>query len=75
GPGVPDHCATISQPDLRGAVLELEAGGRMAQASARSVAKLRSWLDEREAALTAFTRPVLASAPPTIPLADSQEIR
>ncbi len=53
GPGVPDHCATISEPELRGAVLELEGGGRMAQATATSVAKLRSWLSAREAGLTA----------------------
>ncbi|MBJ7470684.1 MAG: urease accessory protein UreD, partial [Solirubrobacteraceae bacterium] len=53
GPGAPDHHATVCTPELRGAVLELEGGGRLASASGASVAKLRSWLDEREAGLTA----------------------
>lgn len=53
GPGAPDHHATVCDDDLRGAVLELEAGGRLASASGASVAKLRRWLDDREAGLTA----------------------
>lgn len=52
GPGVPDHCATVSDPALRGAVLELEAGGRLASATATSIAALRTWLDDRELGLT-----------------------
>lgn len=53
GPGAPDHHATIATDDLRGAVLELEGGGRLASASGTSVAQLRRWLDDREAGLTA----------------------
>ncbi len=53
GPGTPDHHATVAEADLRGAVLELEGGGRLASASGSSVAKLRRWLDAREAGLTA----------------------
>lgn len=53
GPGAPDHHATIASGDLRGAVLELEGGGRLASASGASVAQLRRWLDDREAGMTA----------------------
>lgn len=53
GPDAPDHCATVSEPELRGAVLELEGGGRLASATAVSVARMRSWLDARERGLTA----------------------
>lgn len=53
GPGTADHHAVVAEDDLRGAVLELEGGGRLASASGASVAKLRTWLDAREAGLTA----------------------
>jgi urease accessory protein len=53
GPGTPDHCATVAEPGLRGAVLELEGGGRLASVTGESVVELRRWLDERELGLTA----------------------
>jgi phosphoglycolate phosphatase-like HAD superfamily hydrolase len=37
---------------LRGAVLELEAGGRLATATSTSAATLRRWLEERQVGLT-----------------------
>ena len=52
GPGVPEHLAQASTPELRGAVLELEAGGRLATATASSTVVLRRWLDERQLGLT-----------------------
>ena len=52
GPGVPEHLAQASTADLRGAVLELEAGGRLATATATSTVTLRRWLDERQQGLT-----------------------
>lgn len=52
GPGAPDHCATVSEAAIRGAVVELEGGGRLASAAATSAAGLRAWLDAREAGLT-----------------------
>lgn len=66
GPGAPDHHATISSDELRGAVLELEGGGRLAAASGASVARLRRWLDDREAGLTAgadWRAPLNATVP------------
>lgn len=52
GPGVPEHFAQANEPGLRGAVLELEAGGRLASATAASAVTLRRWLEAREAGLT-----------------------
>lgn len=52
GPGVPEHCATVSEGGLRGAVLELEAGGRLASATSTSVPAMRRWMDDRERGLT-----------------------
>ncbi|MDQ8046790.1 MAG: urease accessory protein UreD [Solirubrobacteraceae bacterium] len=52
GPGAPEHCATVGEPELRGAVLELEAGGRLASATSTSAAILRRWMDDRERGLT-----------------------
>ncbi len=64
GPGTADHHATVSEPELRGAVLELEGGGRLASASGTSVAALRRWLDEREAGLCSGPE---WSTPPSFP--------
>ncbi|MEH3053072.1 MAG: urease accessory protein UreD [Patulibacter minatonensis] len=52
GPGVPEHCAHVATPQLRGAVLELEAGGRVASATAASASALRTWLEARQLGLT-----------------------
>jgi hypothetical protein len=49
---VPEHCAHAATPELRGAVLELEAGGRVASATAASASELRRWLEARELGLT-----------------------
>lgn len=65
GPGAPEHCATVCTPELHAAVLELEAGGRLASATASSIARMLRWLDEREAGLTAgpdWLSPVAAPA-------------
>lgn len=73
GPGVPDHLACDADPALRGAVLELEAGGRLASATATSAATLRRWLDARLEGLTPpQARAAAATSAPPRP--DAQEI-
>lgn len=64
GPGVPEHCANVSSAELRGAVLELEAGGRLASATAGSAAVLRRWLDAR---LDGLTPPPFGDGPGATP--------
>lgn len=51
GPGTPEHCCTVHSPELRGSVLELEQGGKLATATASGAPTLKRWLDAREAAL------------------------
>ena len=67
GPGLPDHHASVVDAGLRGAVLELEGGGRLASAAGASVARLRAWLDDREAGLTAGAT-LLPPAPDPVPI-------
>lgn len=47
GPEIPEHSCRTHTEGLRGAVLELEAGGRLATATASSAVDLRRWLDAR----------------------------
>lgn len=47
GPSIPDHACRTTTEVLRGAVLELEAGGRLASATSTSAVELRRWLDAR----------------------------
>jgi urease accessory protein len=73
GPGVPEHFAQSAEPGLRGAVLELEAGGRLASATATSAITLRRWLDARaEGLMPAQLRPDPGALTPPSP--DHQEI-
>ncbi|MFT4034010.1 MAG: urease accessory protein UreD [Patulibacter sp.] len=60
GPQLPEHCAQVASPQLRGAVLDLEAGGRLASATSSSAVALRRWLLER----TAGMAPPQAQLPP-----------
>lgn len=72
GPDVPEHLVREADGALRGAVLELEAGGRLASATSTSAARLRAWLDERLAGLAPpQARAGSTSAPPH---PDHQEI-
>lgn len=68
GPGTADHAATIHDAALRGAVLELEHGGRLATATATGAARLQRWLDERQAGLepaSMLRRPPTRASTPT----------
>lgn len=73
GPDIPEHLVRDAGPTLRGAVLELEAGGRLASATATSAATLRRWLDARLEGLAPPQARATgtASAPPR---SDPQEI-
>lgn len=71
GPGVPEYLVHTATPELRGAVLELEAGGRLASATATSTIALRRWLAACELGLTPpGARTAAAACEPL----DSQEI-
>ncbi len=73
GPDVPEHLVREASDDLRGAVLELEAGGRLASATATSAATLRRWLDAR---LDGLAPPQARGTQPTAtpPHSDPQEL-
>lgn len=72
GPDVPEHLVREADDVLRGAVLELEAGGRLATATATSAARLRTWLDARLTGLAPPQARAAAEAAPPHP--DPQEI-
>lgn len=75
GPGTREHCVRTHEPQLRGAVLELEHGGRLATATAAGAAQLRRWLDERQAGLECRhppRQPGGAAAPGALPTSAAQ---
>ncbi|MBO9532677.1 MAG: urease accessory protein UreD [Solirubrobacteraceae bacterium] len=73
GPGAPEHFAQANEPGLRGAVLELEAGGRLASATAASAVDLRKWLEARRAGMAPPAAQPGDEEPPATP-SDQQEL-
>ncbi len=67
GPDAPEHFAQAAEAGLRGAVLELEAGGRLASATSDSAVTLRKWLEAREAGMTPPAARPDRSPPPATP--------